>query len=461
MNKKTGRMLVFMGIFVSLSCLFIYHFNIIDFDLMRMCTAKDINKTSWPKDNGTQSKIDKCRSFVKSSATERTKPCKLDRDLILCGDIPPYKKTNSNITTNTFQTVVEGELFITSAFFDERDRKGRIRIIALSTYAMKKDNIYCTIWSKKCNKVVSVKAKNQAISHYAPIQKPFTHLGYFFFCDTNGSDVPDYVSLSTRPCDNPKNLLEVQKLLPYKGEKTTIAHCLLTIHGLYDPYRIIEWFSLLRILGVDHVFVYDFHSISPDVFRVLNYFSTKGFITVRRWHMQDMFSVRAFAHRTMLNDCAYRAYGKYKYISNHDLDENIIPVNASSLKKYIQSKGSKDLFMFKSAHFCISRDERDSTDSTALRVTKFIKRKEPGTNQMKLICKPEIAVEMGIHSVVIKMKKATVHNAAATEAFVHHYRFWDDKSHTCNITDKSAFKFETTLREDINNVRRALKLPLL
>ena len=400
----------------------------------------------------------KCLSYAAFPGENRKAPGRLLNGILQCNDLHPYQiyKTEN---VQTFQQVVEYELWTTSAFLDERQVRGRITIISLSSYSLNKKNMHCTVWYDKCKRSVSMKAGERAMNHWAPIQKPFKHLGYFFFCDTKSSEVPDYVSLSTKPCDNPGNVLEVTKLVPYSGP-TTIAHCLPTLHGVYNPYKLLEWIAFQRVQGVDHIFVYDFHSISRDVYRVLDYYARDGFVTIVRWHVQDMIAVRAFAHRTMLNDCAYKAYGRFKFVSQHDMDEFIVPIKSPSLKALVDqhSKKGSNHFILNNAHFCMSRSDVSAADAD-LRMLRLTRRKNPrGAELQKLVFAPEISFEIGIHAVEHMAMGSHTHRFGMNEAYIHHYRFWSEGTSRCNIEDKSATKFEKQVTEEFNRVRKALKL---
>ena len=399
----------------------------------------------------------KCDNYVKVPNSDRKQSTKQPSGIFQCGNLFPYEKHTWH-DIPTFQTVSDGDLWITSAFLDSRVKKGRVRIIVVSSQEYTtKNTVFCTLWYEKCKRVVSVKADLVHFAHW----KPFWHRGYFYNCDTQVDGVPDYVSLSTKPCDNPDNLLEVKELKPYVGP-TTIAHCLPTLHGLQDPYRMTEWLVLHQLNGIDHVYIYDMYSISQAVLNVINHFRNEGFVSVISWHITDQMAIQGFGQRAVLNDCTFRAYGKYKFISGYDIDEIIIPKSNETLKDFLNNydKQGVNILQFNRADFCTNRPELHSL-YPSLRTLRYTQRKafQSVGREPKPIARPEVVIQMGVHNVEQKAKGARLRMPSNNEALCHHYRFRGEADNHCNMVDTTVYRFKSQLKSEVNKVLRKINIP--
>jgi len=98
-------------------------------------------------------------------------------------------------------------------------------------------------------------------------------------------------------------------------------------YGSLDPYRLIEWFEMLKILGVDHVVVYDI-GVFATARRVFEHYVREGFLDFRKTVLFD--SHEPYHHKLhcspTINDCLYRNMHAYNYIVVIDFDEMIVPI---------------------------------------------------------------------------------------------------------------------------------------
>ena len=407
-----------------------------------------------------------CPSYANSPNAVWTAPKNKDKtakNTYICGDLLPLSIPKWD-DVPPFQTVVGGELWVKSAFFDTRHGpRGIVRVIGISSTRYDKKNLHCTLWYNKCKRVVSM--------HAVPIKtgvvlglNDFKHIPFFFTCETPSGQKPDYVSLSMRACDNAPNLLEVQPLVGYPSNKSsTLAACLPILHAVYDPYNILEWLALHRIMGVDHVFIYDTMSVSDDVRRIINYYRNIKYVSVVRWSLEESVSARAYAHRAMLNDCAYRNYGHYKYVINYDFDEYLVPQTEENIKTFADRhmKNGVNLLTVKRSNFCMDR-VTGRLNRPTMRTMRFAKHAEAGDAAWpKVLYKPESAVEVGIHFVAVRAPGAKEYCPLPSEALVHHYRFAEGWTPNCKHNRTVVLKYRSRLKAAMNVVLNIVQLPLI
>jgi len=126
-----------------------------------------------------------------------------------------------------------------------------------------------------------------------------------------------------------------------------LAVCGTTLYGDdIEPRLIVEWFQMLRLLGVEHVVLYN-HSVADRVGHIVADYAARqrqeatGGFTVelrqtRRFGSDQVeelgwFGRELFRHQIpILNDCYYRLANWFQYIGVFDVDELIIPRNNST-----------------------------------------------------------------------------------------------------------------------------------
>ena len=395
------------------------------------------------------------------------KSSNVKKDTYICDDLLPVSIPKWD-DVPPFQTVVDKELWVKSAFFDTRHGpRGIVRVIGISSTVFAKRNLHCTLWYNKCID----KCKRVVSMQVVPIKTDvsmdvnnFKHMPFFFACETPSGQKPDYVSLSMRACDNAPNLLEVQPLVGYPSNKSsTLAACLPMLRAVYDPYTLLEWLALHRIMGVDHVFIYDTMSVSDDVQRIINYYRMIKYVSVVRWSLEESVSVRAFAHRAMLNDCAYRNYGHYKYVISYDFDEYLVPQTEESIKEFADRhmKNGVNLLTVKRSNFCMDRVPGRLSHPT-MRTMRFTKHADAGDiAPPKVLYKPESAVEVGIHFVPVRAPGAKEYCPLPSEALVHHYRIYLGWTPNCKHNRTIVLKYKSRLKAAMDVVLNIVQLPLI
>ncbi|CAG5115939.1 unnamed protein product, partial [Candidula unifasciata] len=126
-----------------------------------------------------------------------------------------------------------------------------------------------------------------------------------------------------------------------------LAICAKVAHSAgLDPERIIEWFELQRMLGVDKVLIYNL-GVPERVRRVFRFYQEIGVLDLQPYELPGDPANRTlmekekrrmqFHHDESMAvlECRQRMAG-YSYVISHDLDEFIIPRRDLDLKEFFK-----------------------------------------------------------------------------------------------------------------------------
>ena len=96
---------------------------------------------------------------------------------------------------------------------------------------------------------------------------------------------PIGVRLASQNCDieEASNYLQVRTL--DGNAKESLGLCSDTIYNFKDEDAgpLIEFIEMHILLGVDQIYVYDFHNVSDGIRKILEYYSSKGVIVIVPW----------------------------------------------------------------------------------------------------------------------------------------------------------------------------------
>jgi len=117
---------------------------------------------------------------------------------------------------------------------------------------------------------------------------------------------------------------------PDKPEvKRELAVCVQVGYGKLNAPRMVEWFELQRLLGVDMIGVYNMSIVDGDGADVLRYYSqttvnnyNESFVDLRRSDRITDEQKHFLLHGSpVINDCVYRHMYRFKNIAVIDFDE--------------------------------------------------------------------------------------------------------------------------------------------
>ncbi|XP_037931758.1 uncharacterized protein LOC119666547 [Teleopsis dalmanni] len=258
--------------------------------------------------------------------------------------------TNKNLTFKVFgaywdsrEAVVEGPLVRVLVMVNQIDRPfyksycqlwyddtDEPEIVEVKTY----DSIWVGAWGNKPRHLYPYLMNCQAPK--------------FFISDTNIIErIPKRVSLVAEKCDMATNNVRIiyEEPLAYsegKAVKSSFAVCVKsTFYSYVDmSARLVEWLELLRLLGVEKVFMYKLQ-LHANVEKVLNHYESTGFVQLSPFtYARGEPPFASFQNVTIIkdilnkrtneliayNDCLYRNMYKYNYLALIDVDEIIMPL---------------------------------------------------------------------------------------------------------------------------------------
>ena len=382
----------------------------------------------------------------------------------------------------TFQKVPNRAIYVYSAYLDCRVKSKRtVRIIGFSPFDPGK--IYCQLYYPGVA-VISVHA-NSVDLHIRGRgdHAPFENKPHFYECEEPLGKTPQAVALLDEACvEKPQNLQKLHKrtLLPEKKVPNGILICIKLLYGFGSPHRIIEFLEFQKKFGASKIILYDTVNITNDVEEVINYYQKDKFLEIQPWKLPVVSSgkkilkdsvLRMFGQQCQINDCIYRNMNLFKHILPIDFDELIIPMssnlgNYDQLIGYLAQKFSREYkqsasLSFLNAHFCLPKLKK--RDKPTLSISKYTKRSkyDEFPQRSKSILNPRRVKMGGMHYVTDPITPYEDHRAfvvPANIAYLHHYRIFT-KSKLCNITDKSALKYEKRLLKRVKNVCELLGLP--
>ncbi|XP_045194656.2 uncharacterized protein LOC123550291 isoform X2 [Mercenaria mercenaria] len=197
-----------------------------------------------------------------------------------------------------------------------------------------------------------------------PEGRSLRYTSTIFECGLGTSRMPSYISVVTKSCETPLNILRVKNVSKPEGYKNRFAVCLSPLYFNYSrAYELVEWIELNRILGAEKFVIYNI-STSINVNQVLAYYSKRGLVQVMQWRLpmrvatyprsKEPTEIHYFGQTAALNDCLFRSKGDSEYLVNVDLVEFIIPHGnnqfnwTDAIKPFAEKS---NVFLLKSTYF--------------------------------------------------------------------------------------------------------------
>ncbi|TRY68744.1 hypothetical protein TCAL_02493 [Tigriopus californicus] len=247
----------------------------------------------------------------------------------------------------------EGTLHLFRAYYDDREPEPTgsvIRILAMMDRINPKVPLVCQLWfqSKQIEPRLSNVTNVDLIwvrawgNNRDGILQP-----YLITCPLpkdSGHEVPVMVSLVEKQCDKAENALFVfnSDLSRHPDHQEALAVC---VKGFDIPtddlsVRIVEWVEMLKVMGVNRLFLYNM-AVHPNVQRVLDYYVRDGFVDLTNLSLpgnqpnldllRHLYLKHKIIHKRQnevipYNDCLYRSLFHYERVALLDFDEMIVPL---------------------------------------------------------------------------------------------------------------------------------------
>ena len=124
-------------------------------------------------------------------------------------------------------------------------------------------------------------------------------------------------------------------------ERLEFGICTAVIYGHLDPYRLVEWLEMQRILGVGKIMIYN-SSIGMRESHVLEHYRDEGVVeihqippimpTLKKESLTEINARQVIG----LNDCLFRNMFGFRYLTALDTDEFILPQTAWNLSSLME-----------------------------------------------------------------------------------------------------------------------------
>lgn len=339
---------------------------------------------------------------------------------------------------------VDGNVYLYSAFLDNRKHSERasVRVVAAVAKGITKEflntKLVCVF---EMNYTVEVSVQLQSYEMCENHKKKFG--GWIFSCQLpNGLNpqIPDRIKISFASSWNTtNNKLYAEVCVTSRDKyierrKLSFGVCVPPIYGTVTAKQLIEFIEFNRILGADIFTLYETDDIYPDVKRVIHYYKDLNVVNTIPWRLPfPVDSIWYYGQSLAINDCLYRNMQDFKYLTFVDLDEFIIPqgnmttwndvindINATNPETFKNASG----FSFKST-FYANEFSRHVFSNEMSMVVRTNRTKHFSYRRHKLIVKPQVVFELGIHHVskpLIDDVSVKVINVPTLKAHIHHYR---------------------------------------
>lgn len=306
------------------------------------------------------------------------------------------QKTNGrfyNFSTNDLR------LYVYSAFYDDRPSllaTPVVRIVAIgdSVRRLKKTNVslglFCVLYHSdhsdgpKTTRVAVVEGDARDCGPSYALNRSVGVTTVFTCPTADGGHRPHSLSIvggggegggdgvsSCMPVEYPTEEEEEE-------DRLDLVVCVPVSYGALDPFRIIEWLEVQRLMGVKRVAVYDLYLASPAL-EVLRAYEAEGFVELRK--IDRVFPRERHRHllelAVSLNDCLYRHARQFQRIVVNDFDEFIRPQKHRTLPELIahltESVNGSTNYVVRNAYFFL--DDIDSANvSSRFTILRHLKR---------------------------------------------------------------------------------------
>lgn len=274
----------------------------------------------------------------------------------------------------------EFRFYAYSAFYDDRRSllsAPVVRIIAVSDQYSELQNsskrLYCTLHHDERDVIVSMDAEPLIIGYGWPMNNVEAR-EYVYTCPAVKGMIPRSVSVTTDQAEYISSGIPV--IVPRRPKsKRNFCVCVQAVYGSLNPYRLVEWMELQRILGVSLVGVYIL-SAPQVVLKVFGHYSDEKFVDLRRIdyiYSSEKKDDEFWLHLTpTINDCIYRHMHEFRRIVVVDFDEVIVPRkhrDLSQLVGYLEQLTDAPNFAFRNNYFFLDL----AADRTVSKYIRFLR----------------------------------------------------------------------------------------
>ncbi|KAK7095226.1 hypothetical protein V1264_006662 [Littorina saxatilis] len=238
-----------------------------------------------------------------------------------------------------------------------------------------------------------------------------------------------------------------------------------------DPNKLMEWFEVQRLLGVDHIQLMDLNNPEP-VQKVFRYYKDMGLLNPLPYELpgppyhrgldQPHWVPQQASHDETFSilDCKQRLRG-YSYVMGHDMDEVLMPAQHVSIKDLIKEqlmlRPDAAGFYFYTQFFIY--DWGPINKKTDISYFGYLNSTLPRNECKKYVYLMSRVVQARTHS-FFSRSPYQQYFIPMKDAILHHYRkcpahVWK----TCDppkMTDRSMLRFQGQLEKGLEKARQAI-----
>ncbi|RXG54782.1 hypothetical protein Avbf_11618 [Armadillidium vulgare] len=346
----------------------------------------------------------------------------------------------------------ERDLFIYSAYYDERQRPAVVRVISIVKRMSKKFS--CQVWTTNGNKydgkvLIKLIRENWGLKYSAA----------FLICKDfrlKHGEIAEAITIKTQKNASSETRIKIMHF-PSTGYEGNFSVCVKPFHYEYNrAVWLVEFIELHRILGVRKFFFYN-HTVGEELEKALQYYIKEGLVEVFQWSLPVITQkeIRTEGIFASLNDCNLRNVGRYRFTFMIDLDEFIIPRDANNYHELFADLGEEhSSYVFQNVFFYLYWNN-DTTASnllygtpnsigtklygnesegpyllTAYKTTRLSVPHKHNTRS-KYVVQPERVIECGNHFAWESIGEKSVLNVGHDIALSHHYRICEYGGFDC------------------------------
>ena len=364
------------------------------------------------------------------------------------------------------------KLYAYSAFFDNRTLKSGFpnpkapRIVIVGVWDRRKSSLYCGFYNDSSLLYVS-----ETRLLFSTISMFGSALKYAFVIQCQATKgLASYVSLEaneTRLYEKDAFKIPVE-IPPRPKEMGEFLICIKEAYELHgstmDPVEVtqlIEWVELNKLLGVDHIVVYN-HSITSKIGDVFRYYQDQGYMDIMQAGKlpSEKHPIKP-ARAVGINDCLYRNMYSYRQIINIDMDEIIASPNATSyheLLDYLSSNSrysrNHTIYLFHNQRYFLdapqpSRDDHVAASRDFLMTQYAVMHVRPESigKRAKVIVAPSLCLMLSPHACLRRVSGSFVMRVKPNLAVSYHYKSCR-KSRRVNRPKNCSREFSTAVLDD-------------
>ena len=333
------------------------------------------------------------------------------------------------------------ELYMNDAYLDDRNNETYLRILGLQRKDKIKVDFKCQ-WMTVAQGVevlTEVKAKRILVDSSWPTWTP--HHAVDFDCKLPHGVKPTVATLASADGRHSFRMPVSQtQIQPYRK---TLALCVKPITGHFKVSRLVEWFELVRLSGVDKIILYN-----SDIFGtaryVLDYYDRIGVATIVTWPFllavlqsvdnakispEERYGIYQQTYLLAMHDCLYKFRAQYENLLFIDLDEVLLPTKHKTLIEMTKAIRAQFKFgagfLFNTAwHFEEHGEIKNESIPDYLYMQRYARATRPGDVQPKSIVSTDRAISLNFHSILDVPRREYSNEVMSAQqyAYLHHYR---------------------------------------